>query len=209
MVLADLGRKITTALHSLSKATVINEEVKALSNLKFRVFRFALLKSCLFSQVLNSMLKEICAALLEADVNIRLVKQLRENVRAVIDFDEMAGGLNKRRMIQSAVYKELIKVCIRGRQHPNCFSFEFSISARRSQRQAIPTSERTSEYYHVCRSARIREDDHLHEAGLPLPEEKLEVMPCVRGYLPCWCLRSDQAKRHEGQDPLLRKLHGS
>lgn len=56
------------------------------------------------------MLKEICAALLEADVNIRLVKQLRENVRAVIDFDEMAGGLNKRRMIQSAVFKELVKV---------------------------------------------------------------------------------------------------
>lgn len=27
MVLADLGRKITTALHSLSKAVVINEEV--------------------------------------------------------------------------------------------------------------------------------------------------------------------------------------
>ena len=27
MVLADLGRKIATALHSLSNATVINEEV--------------------------------------------------------------------------------------------------------------------------------------------------------------------------------------
>jgi signal recognition particle subunit SRP54 len=40
------------------------------------------------------MLKEICTALLEADCNIRLVKQLRENVKAVIDFDEMAGGLN-------------------------------------------------------------------------------------------------------------------
>jgi len=47
MVLADLGRKINAALHSLSKAPVINEEV------------------------LNAMLKEICAALLEADVNIR------------------------------------------------------------------------------------------------------------------------------------------
>jgi len=56
------------------------------------------------------MLKEICTALLEADVNIVLVKKLRENVRAVIDFDEMAGGLNKRRMIQSAVFKELVKV---------------------------------------------------------------------------------------------------
>lgn len=56
------------------------------------------------------MLKEVCAALLEADVNIRLVKKLRENVRAVIDFDEMAGGLNKRRLIQRAVFKELVKV---------------------------------------------------------------------------------------------------
>lgn len=33
------------------------------------------------SQVLNAMLKEVCAALLEADVNIKLVKQLRENVK--------------------------------------------------------------------------------------------------------------------------------
>lgn len=86
MVLADLGRKITTALRSLSNATIINEEV------------------------LNSMLKEICSALLEADVNVRLVKGLRENVRSVIDFDEMAGGLNKRRMIQSSVFKELVKL---------------------------------------------------------------------------------------------------
>lgn len=65
-----------------------------------------------FQQVLNSMLKEICAALLEADVNIRLVKKLRENVRQVIDFEDMAGGLNKRRMIQSAVFKELVKVSL-------------------------------------------------------------------------------------------------
>lgn len=60
--------------------------------------------------MLNSMLKDICAALLEANVNVMLVKKLRENVRNVIDFDEMAGGLNKRRMIQSAVFKELVKV---------------------------------------------------------------------------------------------------
>ncbi|PAA48838.1 hypothetical protein BOX15_Mlig016372g1 [Macrostomum lignano] len=86
MVLAELGRKITTALRSLSSATVINEEV------------------------LNSMLKEVCMALMESDVNVRLVKRLRENVRSVIDFNEMAGGLNKRRMIQRAVFQELIKL---------------------------------------------------------------------------------------------------
>jgi signal recognition particle subunit SRP54 len=86
MVLADLGRKITSALRSLSSATVINEEV------------------------LDSMLKEICAALLSADVNVCLVKKLRDNVRSVIDFEDMAAGLNKRRMIQSAVFKELVKL---------------------------------------------------------------------------------------------------
>ncbi len=53
MVLADLGRKLTAALHSLGTATVIDEDV------------------------LNAMLKDICAALLEADVNIMLVKRLR------------------------------------------------------------------------------------------------------------------------------------
>ncbi|CAL8099651.1 unnamed protein product [Orchesella dallaii] len=86
MVLAELGRKITTALRSLNNATVINEEV------------------------LNAMLKEICSALLEADVNVRLVKKLRENVRGAIDFDEMAAGVNKRRMIQTTVFQELVKL---------------------------------------------------------------------------------------------------
>ena len=107
MVLADLGRKITSALNSLGKATVIDEEV------------------------LNAMLKEICTALLEADVNIRLVKQLKDNVKQAIDFDEVAqgwfkcnsfslqihslyltltAGLNKRVIIQQAVFQELVKL---------------------------------------------------------------------------------------------------
>ena len=68
MVLADLGRKINAALLSLNKATIINEEV------------------------LKNMLTEVQRALLEADVNIRLVKQLRENVLGAIDFDNMAKG---------------------------------------------------------------------------------------------------------------------
>jgi signal recognition particle subunit SRP54 len=56
------------------------------------------------------MLREICTALLEADVNVKLVKRLRENIKSVIDFEEMAAGLNKRRMIQSAVFNELCKL---------------------------------------------------------------------------------------------------
>lgn len=86
MVLADLGRKITTALRSLGNATIINQEV------------------------LDSLLEQIVRALISADVNINLVKKLRDNVKQVIDFDEMAQGLNKRRMIQMVVFQELVKL---------------------------------------------------------------------------------------------------
>lgn len=86
MVLADLGRKITTALRSLGNATIINQEV------------------------LDSLLDQIVRALISADVNINLVKKLRDNVKKVIDFDEMAQGLNKRRMIQMVVFQELVKL---------------------------------------------------------------------------------------------------
>ena len=58
----------------------------------------------------NVLLRDICAALLQSDVNVRLVKQLRDNIKSGIDFNMMAGGLNKRKMIQSAVFEELVKV---------------------------------------------------------------------------------------------------
>lgn len=63
-----------------------------------------------YFQVLKDMLTQVARALLEADVNVRLVKQLQTNVKAVINFDDMAAGLNKRKMIQSAVFKELVKL---------------------------------------------------------------------------------------------------
>lgn len=56
------------------------------------------------------MLNDIARALMLADVNIKLVNQLRENVKKAIDFEEMASGLNKRRIIQSAVFQELVKL---------------------------------------------------------------------------------------------------
>lgn len=86
MVLAEFGRKIRTALGKLGQATVINEDE------------------------LNMMLKEVCAALIESDINVKLVKQLRDNVRKALNFDEMMGGVNKRRLIQRSVFNELLKL---------------------------------------------------------------------------------------------------
>ncbi len=59
MVLAELGHKITNAIRKMANSDVVDEEV------------------------LTAMLKDICAALLESDVNVRLVQQLRTNIKSV------------------------------------------------------------------------------------------------------------------------------
>ncbi|CAD5219292.1 unnamed protein product [Bursaphelenchus okinawaensis] len=86
MVLADLGRRIRVAIGKLGQATVINEDE------------------------VNEMLKEVCKALMESDVNIKLVAKLRENIKKSLNFEDMAGGVNKRRLIQKTVFQELVKL---------------------------------------------------------------------------------------------------
>ena len=58
MVLGELGKKITGALHRLNKATVIDEKT------------------------LGICLKEIVTALLKSDVNVKFVLKLRQNIMA-------------------------------------------------------------------------------------------------------------------------------
>jgi signal recognition particle subunit SRP54 len=82
MVLADLGRKITSALQKFNKTTVINEDA---------------MKECL---------KEICNALLSSDIDVRYVMRLRENIMNKLKTEEQEGG-NLRVLIKSAVVKEL------------------------------------------------------------------------------------------------------
>jgi signal recognition particle subunit SRP54 len=88
MVLLDLGKRINGALASLAHRPKIDEEA------------------------LEGVLKEICRALLESDVNVRLVQDLRKNIRSVIDFDELAKSpaASQRKLIQKAVFEELVSL---------------------------------------------------------------------------------------------------
>lgn len=57
------------------------------------------------------MLKEICAALLDADVNVRLVRDLRSKIKTTVNFKELAAtNANRKRVIQKAVYDELVSL---------------------------------------------------------------------------------------------------
>ncbi|KJA27347.1 hypothetical protein HYPSUDRAFT_1098194 [Hypholoma sublateritium FD-334 SS-4] len=90
MVLADLGRKLNAALASLSRAPVIDEKV------------------------LDATLKEITSALLESDVNVKLVAQLRQKVKtkvkAALDgsADKTTKEVNRKNVVQKAVFDELV-----------------------------------------------------------------------------------------------------
>ncbi|CAC9894056.1 unnamed protein product [Aureobasidium pullulans] len=51
----------------------------------------------------DGMIKEICNALVEADVNIKLVAGLRNSIKKSVNFKELAPGVNKKRIIQKLV----------------------------------------------------------------------------------------------------------
>jgi signal recognition particle subunit SRP54 len=74
MVLSDLGARLHGALAQLSKASVVDEKV---SYLVLRQVSEASSRR----QVIDALLKELCAALLEADVNVKLVASLRTKVK--------------------------------------------------------------------------------------------------------------------------------
>lgn len=76
MVLAELGGKITRAISNMRNSHMIDETV------------------------LDEMLKEIGNALITADVQFQLVLKLRKNIKNTVNLTEMAGGLNKRKIIQ-------------------------------------------------------------------------------------------------------------
>jgi SRP54-type protein, helical bundle domain len=89
MVLADLGRRLTAALGELNRSPVVDEAL------------------------LDATLKSIAAALLEADVNVRLVSQLRNRVKTKV-IPQLDGKLDKQSQKSKAVIHK-----VRG---PPCFS---------------------------------------------------------------------------------------
>jgi signal recognition particle subunit SRP54 len=76
MVLQDLGRRINAAVSDLTRSSNVDEKA------------------------FDGMIKEICNALIEADVNIKLVASLRKSIRSTVNFKDIASGVNKKKLIQ-------------------------------------------------------------------------------------------------------------
>jgi len=89
MVLSDLGRRINAAVSNLNREPNLDEKA------------------------FDAMIKEICSALLSADVNVRLVKHLRKSIQNSVKFSELPPNTstnNKKRLIQQAVFDHLVQL---------------------------------------------------------------------------------------------------
>ncbi|MCJ1392757.1 Signal recognition particle [Xylographa bjoerkii] len=84
MVLQDLGRRINAAVSDLTRSANLDEKA------------------------FDEMLKEICSALISADVNVRLVSNLRKSIKAAVNFSALPPHTNKKRIIQKAVFDHLV-----------------------------------------------------------------------------------------------------
>ncbi|KSA03118.1 uncharacterized protein AC631_01131 [Debaryomyces fabryi] len=82
MVLADLGSRLRGALSSVESGSETE---------------------------IQSMIKDICNALLESDVNIKLVAKLRDNIKAKVKtlINDEESSTNKRKKLQKIVFDEL------------------------------------------------------------------------------------------------------
>jgi signal recognition particle subunit SRP54 len=92
MVLTSLSNKLSSALQRLSRSNEVDDE--------------------LIKQSLNT----IVGALLEADVNIKLVAELKKNVMGRVGLESDAGGYNRAKIIERAVYDELVRMLEPGKE---------------------------------------------------------------------------------------------
>ncbi|KAG8372511.1 hypothetical protein BUALT_Bualt12G0073800 [Buddleja alternifolia] len=81
-----LGGSISRALQQMSNSMIIDEKV------------------------LNDCLNEITRALLQADVQFKLVRDMQTNIKKIVNLDDLAAGHNKRKIIQQAIFNELCKI---------------------------------------------------------------------------------------------------
>ncbi|KAF3675638.1 Signal recognition particle 54 kDa protein 1 [Capsicum annuum] len=105
MVLAQLGGSISRALQQMSNATIIDEKV------------------------LNDCLNEITRALLQADVQFKLVRDMSTNIKKIVNLEDLAAGHNKRRIIQQPQLRLHPPLGRQQPQHPNDDQFPLSPAA--------------------------------------------------------------------------------
>ncbi|KAK3225629.1 hypothetical protein Dsin_005491 [Dipteronia sinensis] len=81
MVLAQLGGSICRAVDQISNATIIEDNV------------------------MNECLNKISRALLQSDVNFKLVRDMETNIKKIVNLYDLSGGHKKHRLLVFSFHK--------------------------------------------------------------------------------------------------------
>jgi signal recognition particle subunit SRP54 len=157
MVLAELGTRLQGALAQLNRTTVVDDEA------------------------FNALLKEICGALLESDVQVKLVRQLRDNVKLAVSLEDASSGANRRRLIQKSIVDQLVQML---------------------EPEAQPYKMKKGQS-NVIMFVGLQDHEHRQIRSL-LPAQRLEDGHGVCRYVPCRCFRPAEAELHQVAHPVLR-----
>lgn len=178
------------------------------------------------TQVLDATLKEITAALLESDVNVKLVASLRQKVKAKIkvalDGSDKSKDLNRKHIMQKvtssvrlivtntypghkAVFDELVHLVDPGVEPYKPKKGQPNVIMAVGLQVCSPGRPRPE-----CSLERVvgqRKDYDVHKARGILSKAGVQVVYRLCRHLPCWSFRSNPAIRNESQGRLLWIIH--
>jgi signal recognition particle GTPase len=128
--------------------------------------------------------KEICTALLESDVNVRLVQSLRKSIKHKVDFKNLPAGSNRKRYIAKAVFDELVALVDTHEKPYEPKPKKTNVIMLVGLQGAGKTTTCTK----VC--SLHRNSSLMGIVGVILSAERVQVMSGLCGHIPCRSVRS-------------------
>jgi signal recognition particle subunit SRP54 len=127
--------------------------------------------------------KEICTALLESDVNVRLVQSLRKSIKHKVDFKNLPAGSNRKRYIAKAVFDELVALVDTHEKPYEPKPKKTNVIMLVGLQGAGKTTTCTKVCHYTATAL-------MGIAGVILSAERVQVMSGLRGHIPCRGVRS-------------------
>lgn len=112
MVLAELGERLTAVR---ARCCALSFLCRSLTNVHIvlspsQSLRKMQATTVVDEEVLDQTLKDISRALLESDVNVKLVGQLRNNIKSKVNLDDVASGVNRHKLVKKTIIDELVEM---------------------------------------------------------------------------------------------------
>ena len=175
MVLLELGRKITNALKKMDNSTTVNEKI------------------------IKGVLNEIGLALLQADVSLQYVKNLKDKVQLQFKLNESQGS-NLRKIVQRAVVDELTNMLETDKK---------PYQPKKGKSNVVMFVGLQGSFRLKLINLRKRKNHNMCKICILLDKKKFQNSFSMRRYFQSRSLRPAEAECHKTENSLLRIVFGN